>query len=562
MKKRLLGLMLILCILLPMFVFAVPVSAATTTSITQFGITWTFEGEVEYGQFANGDYWVVGPVTITSITPKSSTAEGITMHGSMLNPPLSTTQQGFDSRIGNGNNYVESKNVAREMPLVVQPGSSLLSCESHLDTKANPQNFPQMKTIAILTVLAEPAAEGDFRPPYVGTDKSLNWNKKDLDYTKLGSVANPGGAVPLATLESRFERPWIEINLTWAGRNMHPDLNQLSLDGGIGTYGREIANTIGAALLALQLDYTDAQKEKLLISIVQYGIDIYGAARIGGNWGNDGGHNMGRKMVLLLAGAVLGDENIMEYGDAAKHRIFQEDQQTFYIAQAQIDGKRQDSDNRARAAYTSDMLGLAEWGEKHVGSPERDGSNWNAYYRDIAGSTVVAAAVTAHIMELEEEWNWPPFFDYIDRLAENQIPMNGAWGSNDIPGYASAMWKAYRSMGSDLYRGMSLSPDYIVYDKSEYSYTSAGVNEQYLPWFNVMYTGDDASREVVMFVAEYDADDTMVSLTSAKVTCVKDKFSYVHIGAKTSFTMNAGSTYKAFLWDAASLTPLMKTRPF
>ena len=35
---------------------------ATTTSISQFGITWTFDQPVEYGQFANGDYWLPASV--------------------------------------------------------------------------------------------------------------------------------------------------------------------------------------------------------------------------------------------------------------------------------------------------------------------------------------------------------------------------------------------------------------------------------------------------------------------------------------------------------------------
>ena len=38
--------------------------------ISQFGITWTFDGKVPVGKFVNGDYYVVGDVTVVSITPK------------------------------------------------------------------------------------------------------------------------------------------------------------------------------------------------------------------------------------------------------------------------------------------------------------------------------------------------------------------------------------------------------------------------------------------------------------------------------------------------------------
>ena len=33
--------------------------------VTQYGITWTFDRPVQAGQFVTGDWWVVGPVTVT-----------------------------------------------------------------------------------------------------------------------------------------------------------------------------------------------------------------------------------------------------------------------------------------------------------------------------------------------------------------------------------------------------------------------------------------------------------------------------------------------------------------
>ena len=54
------------------------VVADTTGQISQFGITWTFAQPVTYGQFANGDYWVVGPVQIASIDPPSADIGGRT----------------------------------------------------------------------------------------------------------------------------------------------------------------------------------------------------------------------------------------------------------------------------------------------------------------------------------------------------------------------------------------------------------------------------------------------------------------------------------------------------
>src|ERR1051325_2784621 len=39
-------------------------------SISQYGIRWTFAQPARVGQFVNGDWYVVGPVTIKEINPK------------------------------------------------------------------------------------------------------------------------------------------------------------------------------------------------------------------------------------------------------------------------------------------------------------------------------------------------------------------------------------------------------------------------------------------------------------------------------------------------------------
>ena len=38
-------------------------------SVSQYGITWTFEKPARVGQFVNGDWYVVGPVTVKAIDP-------------------------------------------------------------------------------------------------------------------------------------------------------------------------------------------------------------------------------------------------------------------------------------------------------------------------------------------------------------------------------------------------------------------------------------------------------------------------------------------------------------
>ena len=74
-----------------------PSPPGNTRQISQFGITWTFSQDVVYGRFANGDYRVVGPLTITRIDPASIETGGLTINGAMINPsPRNGSVQGYD----------------------------------------------------------------------------------------------------------------------------------------------------------------------------------------------------------------------------------------------------------------------------------------------------------------------------------------------------------------------------------------------------------------------------------------------------------------------------------
>ena len=419
-------------------------AASAATSVTQHGITWTFDRDYQTGQFANGDYWVVGPVKITSISPRTTTSGGVTMHGSMINPSVNGPQ-GYDSRIKN-NTFSSSHNVGGNLPLTLQVNTSLLSSVSNVATTSG--DNPQINTIAILTVLPAAAPSGSFRPPPVGSNKTLSWNKSQLNYSKLRSLPVVANTPSLSTVEACFERPWIEQGTTWVSRYMHPSANQPS-------YGREIAHVVANGVLSLQLNYSNAQKEKLLVRMVQYGIDIYGSARLGGIWVAGGGHNHGRKMPMLLAAAVLGDANMMAYADGGK-MVFQEDRQTFYVTQADVGRDLYTADGRPRVEYIQSDVGMAEWGEKHYQEPKWDGRNWDSYYRVVVGASITGHALAARMMGLKDSWKWNAFFDYIDRYYK--IEASQASGStNEIKPFVKSMWEAYRNSTS-LPSGSSTPP--------------------------------------------------------------------------------------------------------
>jgi len=413
-----------------------PAAAATTSQISQFGIVWTFSQPVEYGQFANGDYWVVGPVQITSITPPSADIGGRTKNGSMINPGLGMTQ-GYDSAMYGtyGPNYSAGLNVALGVsagsPLTVQPGSSLISSIS-IDLAGN---RPQLRAAAVLTVLSAAAPAGSFRPPYFGSDKTIRYNVSQLDYSKLPKLAPVASTPALATVADKFERPWLEHVLSWTGRYCHPSENMPD-------YGREIALAIGDGVLSLLLDYTDQQKQTLLVRLVQYGIDLHEIASNGGVWDDLGGHMHGRKLPILLAGLVLGDSDMSAIGTSLPSN-FQEDRQTWYVIQADVGRPLYQDDGRPREEYIQADVGIAEWGEQHTRQPERDGRNWDAYYRRIVGHSILAHVLTARILGLKDAWNWNVLFDYIDRYWEIEKDVYSSGGGN-ITAFHKNMWLAHR----------------------------------------------------------------------------------------------------------------------
>ncbi|WP_269540713.1 hypothetical protein [Cerasicoccus fimbriatus] len=409
---------------------ATSLSAEMAQSVSQFGVTWTFEKPYEVGHFANGDWWVVGPVTITDITPKTENNQ----NGSMINPGLNGAQ-GFDDRIQRST-YEPALNIATQLPYAVTEPSSILSSISLVPDTT--RDNPQMDTIAILTVLNEAPPQGSFRPPYQGTDKSIPGNVSTLDFDKLGKYPSAEYADMPSKLATTFERPYIELNLSWTGRYMHPKNNQPP-------YGREIAQRLGHGLLALQIDAPDNEKRELLIDLVQVGVDIYGAARLGGKWSADGGHNQGRKLPLILAGVMLQNPDILQYADGEVFTIFQEDQQTFYVTQEDVDRPRKQPRNDGRPRmepYTVEMIGMPEWGIRHYNEPEKSGSNWNATYRQVSGAPTTTHVLAAKLMGVEEIWNWPAIFDYYTtrywpaERSENR-------GVNSPSKFTRAMWEAH-----------------------------------------------------------------------------------------------------------------------
>jgi len=390
---------------------AFPVIGQAATSVTDGPITWTFSADRQVGQYCTGDWWVVGPVTVTAISPGPATAETRTINGSMLTPSGAANgfvSTGWDSDVSG---YTASKNVALSLPLTITTGS-LMSSKSN---NPKPSARVVLSDMRVLTVVSSAPAAGAFRPPYCGPDKTSYWNINNLNYSILPDLAPVAGSpMPSSVAGLWGSGPWIEVDThTWQ-RETHPSKNMPL--GATGVYGREIGLAVSRGLLALCLDYPDADKQALYMRIVQYGIDIYGTAKSGGQWPNNGGYNLGRKGAILLAGLALRDSSILDYANKEKHFIFQDDQNYWIVSQSDIGRTLKQGVNQAvPEQYTSGMVGMPEWGVQHTGSPEYDTAGGQAY-RDVNFAANSGYALAARLISgMQAASNWDAPYLYYDR---------------------------------------------------------------------------------------------------------------------------------------------------
>ena len=421
-----------------------PQLAKAATSVSRFAITWTFSADKQVGQYANGDWWVVGPVTITKITPASTvTGNGRTINGTMINPEAAEwPQQGFDSALGEGRgiNWNPGLNDGRpngntlsaSNPLVVPAGSSVCSVVSH----PTDSQRPTLTDFSVLTVVASPPPAGSFRPPYCGTDKNHYWNKSQLNYGLLHKLAPVSGAPTPDQIASSYERTWVEIATQQVSYTGFRASNNQPI------YGRDMDQLLGTGLLTLHLNYTDSQKETLFVRLVQYGIDIYGAWKSNNEviWQDTGGIIHGQKAPLVLAGLALNDSNIAALG-SMKNK-FSIDRQIWYVTQSDVGRSLQGQSGKPPPSrlYQSSDVGVPEWGVQHTSSPQFDNPDWGAVYRDVVYQGSYGTALFAKLTPgMKAAWNHDAHFDYFNRVRSISGSVAGT-------AFHRNMWTAYGNM--------------------------------------------------------------------------------------------------------------------
>lgn len=286
-------------------------SAEKTDSLSQNGITFYFDTHIEYGKFANGDYWVKGPVKITNITPEFDGK-----HNGWEVNPMPTGPLGFDERISDFD-----PSIVPDLPYIAEPGQSIVKAISREPYSETASMKTRLQKAAVLTILEQAPTNSEklFRPPYVGRNKVF-YSIESIRTELLPSLQYVSGAPTLDEIESKFKPVQMNHRAGLATAYM-PPLEHL------GNYASSNATRFNYSVLRLMLDDPIEEKMGALIALLQCGIDYYHFTLEGQMWPRGGGEQPGNKLPIVFFATMMGDNNIKQH---VKELKLYEDYLTFY----------------------------------------------------------------------------------------------------------------------------------------------------------------------------------------------------------------------------------------
>jgi hypothetical protein len=400
-------------------------------SVSQYGITWTFDKPARVGQFVNGDWYVVGRVTIKGIEPRPLYGSEIpkreldqmdkerpenqrVRNGFLLNPPAQM-KVAYDSGVRNW----FDPSLIQKLPVAMKPGDSLVSTISmpkNLVLHAQLRNKIQrgegdsspIRTAAVLTCVGEPQPPDAFRPAFCDRQAKV-YLARDLQRELLPKAAATK-SIPKIEQYLRFtQRPWVGTGF-FGFEEPVENMPQ---------YGQEDGRVAGVAALMLCSDVTPERKEPLLVNYVQVGIDLGGMIRAGHpGWTGWGGHGSGRKLPIIFAGLLLGDEQLANINRSFPKASFGEDEQTAYgdcwtgakvvfAGHSGIDAATGVGRSRGSQWGPYEHIPPAQW---QAGQKTSE-----AYRRANTSGCWVGEALALRLLHAERAWGHDAFFDYVDR---------------------------------------------------------------------------------------------------------------------------------------------------
>jgi hypothetical protein len=409
------------------------------SSVTKDGITWTFSEPERVGQFITGDYYVVGPATVTAISPAPANGR----NGSVKNIPPTDDETGFDSRTSS-NRYDAS--LRSDPPVSLAVGDALASSISVATVGSrtrwlfNTSADSPVQSVSILTSVAAPLPPDAFRPSYVGRNAPIFYSR-NLRRELLPRLASVSSTPSFSEYESHFRRPWIDALFF----NFDSPIDYMP------DYSREIARAVSMAWLLVLVDRPPEQRESLLVYLVQYGIDLSGLVERGHpGWPAHGGHGNGRKLPIVAAGVLL-DQVDLQHPPGR----FGQDMQTMMGT----------GWTGATALYAGHYgtSGSGRYGPyEHLQPRDWVDTLGEDYRRCCTSMAWVGEALVARLVPgAKAAWNHEPFFAYADRWMteddaqaraqiESQIgksydgfPQRKAWDA-----FVTNMWTRYRASGA------------------------------------------------------------------------------------------------------------------
>jgi hypothetical protein len=427
-------------------------SGGTTTELSQYGITWTFAEPVEFGQFVNGDYWVVGPVTVVEVDPAPAVVNGNYVHGSMINPRLGS--QGYDSRTTRSRAPYDSTSRV-QFPVTIQPDASLISSISR--DLNNEAPIPVLKSAAVLTVIRAPAHEDAFRPGLIGDDKP-QYRAGSIRWDLLPNLSEtPSAPDSLYYYERSFQRPWLLHNGSWTSRYISPTDNMPD-------YHQDIAILLSHGAVAMLTDL-GVDRTELVINYLQVAIDYYTMQQSPG----EGRYNY--RWPIVFAGIMLGNDSMRfmwkngDYGTSA----YQDDK--IYLWADSVRTKRSailpvgetwtghdvfwriKPGEYAPNQFSHEELHPNEWDWiEQEGYP--GGGTKQESYRRMHSVSTVGFGLAALAFGAQDEFDFDIYFDYADRwMSETEGFLeskgHGVDGIHPVQTskstFVDEMWTAHRS---------------------------------------------------------------------------------------------------------------------
>jgi hypothetical protein len=398
-------------------------------SVSQYGITWTFEAPARVGQFINGDFYVVGPVIIKTIDPKPQFGEEVPedqrekekvdkllRNGSMLNPPPR-----HEAALDSGTKNFYKPELAAKLPIAMKPKDSLVSSISmkvgekpkfsyHGSTQSRLQHDNSgTRAVSVLTCVAEPLPADAFRPAYADREQTI-YLARNLRRDQLASLPRIKDAPDPVKFADVFQRCW--FNPCFFGFEQPME--------NMPQYGQWVGQAVSNAGVLLCMDIKPEEKERLLQNFTQVGIDYWGLVKSGHpGWQGWGGHNSGRKFPIVFAGFILGDEKMASPGTHFPKCEFGEDNQTRY-GECWTGAKVVFAGHSGISSATGKLL-RSQWGPyehlrpKDWDKPGQKNAQSEAYRRANTSCCWVGEALAMRILKLEKQWNHDAFFDYVDR---------------------------------------------------------------------------------------------------------------------------------------------------